>query len=137
MATKDIYGREPLQYAALKDDAEAAKRLLSEGADPNAADKAGFTALHFAAQEYSVAVAKLLLESGAKVSAENKFGNSPLGVAVFASRGRGELIALLLEHGADPHKPNKAGQTPLGLAHLIANYDVAQFFKEFDEPDAK
>jgi ankyrin repeat protein len=56
MATKDPYGRWPLHYAALKNDVEAARRLLADGADPNAADKAGFTPLHFAAQEYSVAV---------------------------------------------------------------------------------
>jgi ankyrin repeat protein len=79
----------------------------------------------------------LLLERGAKVSAENKYGNPPLWTAVFESNGRGELIALLLGQGADPHKPNKAGRTPLELAHMIANYDVAQFFKKYDQPGAK
>jgi ankyrin repeat protein len=54
-------------------------------------------------------------------------------VAVFNSRGRGDLIALLREHGADPTAPNHSGQTPLGLARLIDNFDVAQFFADLPE----
>ena len=135
MAARDTFGRDALHYAALRNDVEAALRLLSEGADPSAADKAGLTPLHFAAQAYSLEVARLPVQAGANVSAEDRYGNTPLGRAVFESEGRGELIALLLEHGADPRKPNKTGQTPLGLARLVANYDVAQFFADLDEPD--
>jgi ankyrin repeat protein len=62
----------------------------------------------------------------------NEHGNTPLFVAVFNSRGRGDLIRLLRASGADPRKENVHGQTPLGLARLIGNYDVAQFFSDLD-----
>jgi ankyrin repeat protein len=84
---------------------------------------------HFAAQQYSVAVAELLLRHGADVAAENRYGNTPLGTAVYESRGRGDMIRLLLAHGADPDKPNHAGRTPAQLARLIANYPVAQLLE--------
>jgi ankyrin repeat protein len=54
--------------------------------------------------------------------------------AVFASRGRGELIQLLRAHGADPYRNNHYGQSALGLAKLIGNYDVYQFFRDLPEP---
>lgn len=129
----DRAGRSPLHYASADDDLATVLRLLAEGASPDAQDKQGFTPLHFACLEYSVATAFALLDGGASVDVENRFGNTPLSVAVFESRGRGELIELLRSHGADPLHANKSGQTPVGLARLIGNYDVAQFFEDLAE----
>lgn len=75
-------------------------------------------------------VAELLLQRGAQVDPGNVFGNTPLWIAVFNSRGRGEMITLLRRNGADPLRPNDSGQTPVDLARLIANYDVAKFFDD-------
>ena len=86
----------------------------------------GFAPLHFARQEGPLEVLRLLLDRGAAVDAVNRFGNTPRFVAVFNSRGRGDVIASLRERGADPLEANHAGQTPLGLARLIANHDVAK-----------
>ncbi len=104
-------------------------RSSTMGLDPNLPDRLGFTPLHFAAQEWSEGVASLLLERGAEVDPLNRYGNTPLFVAVTASRGRGRLLELLRRHGADPFLANASGQTPVGLARLIANYDVAQFLR--------
>jgi ankyrin repeat protein len=60
----------------------------------------------------------------------NEHGNTPLFIAAFNSRGRGEIIELLRSHGADPDLVNEHGQTPRGLAVLIDNYDVEQFFRD-------
>jgi uncharacterized protein len=128
VAFVDREGRSALHYAAFKDDVHEAGRLLAEGNDPNVADRAGLTPLHLAAQEGAVAVARLLLDYDADVDAVNVDGNTPLFVAVFNSRGRGDLIALLRERGADPLRANNSGQTPVGLARLISNYEVARFF---------
>lgn len=83
-----------------------------------------------ACQQGSAAAARALLDVGASVDSVNAFGNTPLFVAVFNSRGRGDLIELLRERRADPRIANNAGQTPVGLARLIGNYDVAQYFAD-------
>ncbi|MEU7183843.1 MULTISPECIES: ankyrin repeat domain-containing protein [Streptomyces] len=121
-----------LRQAALRGDGAEIEALLSSGADVNAGDANGFTALHLAAQECQVNAARVLLEGGAFVDQKNRFGNTPLFVAVFNSRGRGEMIKLLRSNGADPGAENGSGQTPLGLARLIANHDVKIHFLDLE-----
>src|SRR4051812_38899525 len=89
-----------LHQAALENDLAAVKKLLRNQVDPNGRDENGFTPLHYAAQQHALAIAKLLLSTGAEVDAVDRFGNTPLGVAVFESRGRGEMIRLLRASGA-------------------------------------
>jgi ankyrin repeat protein len=133
MTEQDQSGRLPLHYAAMANDVRALRECLEAGDDPNQPDDVGFAPLHMAAQHGSLDAARVLLDSGAQVDAPNDFGNTPLFVAVFNSRGRGDLIGLLRERGADPLRANTSGQTPVGLARLIANYPVAQYFE--DLPD--
>jgi uncharacterized protein len=130
MTVLDREGRSLLHYAAMADRSAEAEERLAAGDDPNLGDRRGFTPLHLAAQEGSVETARMLLDHGAEVDPVNIFGNTPLSVAVFNSRGRGDLIALLRERGADPFRANNYGQTPVGLARLIRNYDAAQFFAD-------
>jgi ankyrin repeat protein len=108
--------------------------LLKEGASPSASDDNGWTPLHFAAQS-RLDLTRLLLEAGATVDATNSHGNTPLGTAVFNSRGQGAIIALLREYGASPALENRHGVSPLRLARNIGNFDVAQFFKDLPEED--
>lgn len=126
----DEAGRVPLHYAVLEGDVAKSVALIAAGADIDAGDEDGFTPLHFACQQNAVAVARALLDAGAEVDRTNAFGNTPLFVAVYNSRGRGELIQLLRERGADPFHANRSGQTPTGLARLIGNFDVAQYFAD-------
>jgi ankyrin repeat protein len=133
MTPADVEGRSPLHYAAMQDDVDRAKVLIEQGEDVNLGDRLGFTPLHFAAQEGAARVAEILLRKGAAVDATNAYGNTPLFVAVFNSRGRGDLIELLRANGADPQHMNDAGQTPVGLARLMANYDVARFFADLTD----
>jgi hypothetical protein len=129
----DRAGREPLHYAALENDTTETAKLLAGGADPDVRDRDGFTPLHLAAQAGAVEAATLLLDAGGDANAVNLHGNSPLFVAVFNSKGEGDLIRLLRERGADPRLMNTHGQTPVGLARLIGNYPVAQFFGDLPE----
>ena len=126
MIDRDQAGRTPLHYAAADGDTAQARALLAMGASPDKSDSAGWTPLHFAAQSHAVEIATMLLEAGASVDPRDNDGNTPLFRAVFASRGRGEMIALLRNRGADPMSVNQAGQSPVGVARLIGNYDVAQ-----------
>jgi len=128
----DRQGRSELHYSALEGTADQTRELLAAGQDPNLADRDGFVPLHLAAQQGNVEVAEVLLEAGAIVDAVNKYGNTPLFVAVFNSKGQGDVIQLLRRYGANPRRGNGSGQTPVGLARLIANYDVKQFFDDVE-----
>ncbi len=128
----DREGRLPLHYAALADDAGEVVARIAAGDDPNLGDRQGFTPLHLAAQAGAIEAVRVLLDNRAEVDSVNQFGNTPLFVAVFNSKGRGDVIALLRQRGADPLRANNSGQTPVALARLISNYDVAQFFADID-----
>jgi ankyrin repeat protein len=52
----DSAGRAQVHYAALNDDVAQVVELLAGGADPDAADIQGFTALHFACRNLSTMV---------------------------------------------------------------------------------
>jgi ankyrin repeat protein len=129
-AGEDKMGRIELHYASAAGDAEAVRSHLQGGADPNATDDNGWSPLHFAAQAGSEAITRLLLRAGAKVNAQDSNGNTPLSTAAFSSRGEGELIELLRASGADPLLENSYGVSAVSLARSIANYNVAQHFKD-------
>ena len=57
----------PLHWAAHNNDVGAVKRLLSEGADPNLANRFGFTPLHEAAIVRNAEMLELLLEAGGEI----------------------------------------------------------------------
>ena len=97
MAVLDREGRSPLHYAAMANRRAETEERLAVGDDPNLGDRRGFTPLHLAAQEGSLETARMLLDHGAEVDPVNTFGNTPLFVAAFNSRRRGDIIALLRE----------------------------------------
>jgi ankyrin repeat protein len=124
----DHDGRTALHHAVLSARQEMLKLLIQSGAELSTPDKQGWTPLHYAAQEQNLIAVADLLAAGALVDATDSFGNTPLWRAVFASRGKGEVIRKLLAAGADRDRKNKKGKSPVDLAKTIANYDVAQFF---------
>ncbi len=78
--------------------------LLAGGADPNATDTRGATALALlsrrrAADPHSVALAELLLAAGARIDSRDSGGYTPLVLAVSANARA--LAETLLKHGAD------------------------------------
>jgi uncharacterized protein len=99
-------------------DIEAA---LAAGADINATDKNGVTALHHAVRFRSPAAVQALLEQGANVNQRCKrSGSTPLHRAVTSTGAPGtagkqseaiQIIEILLRHGADPSIRNRAGKT--------------------------
>ena len=71
---------------------EKAAYILSKGADPNAHNSKGFTALHRAAEVGNTEVVRLLLAAGAKPDPD-AMGYTPLKLAQM--RHRTEIIGLL------------------------------------------
>jgi ankyrin repeat protein len=88
-------------------DRGALESLLETGADANARDRWGATALYHAAAKGDEAAVHLLLAHGADVNKTSDVGNSPLMAA--AGRGHVAVVRLLLQHGTDPEVRNKWG----------------------------
>ena len=74
-------------------------QLLHKGADENAKEKNGDTALIIAARGRNIDVVELLINAGADVNANNNSGDTALIVAL--KRGNTTIIELLIEAGAD------------------------------------
>ena len=93
-------GVTPLHYAAMYGDAATLRALLDAGADPNARNAAGATALMWAADD--LAKARLPVDRGADVNATSLDGRTPIMLAA-ARAGSSQVLSLLLDKGADPN----------------------------------
>ncbi len=100
--------------AVEKRDAAGVRRLLAGGADVNAAQADGTTALHWAAYHDDVETATALVRAGAKVNAANRYGMVPLAQA--SGNGSAAMVRLLVEAGAEVNTPLQGGETALMLA---------------------
>ena len=81
--------------------ADRVRALVAEGADVNASQGDGMTALHWAARHGDGDLAAFLLEAGARVDVGTRIGAyQPLHMA--SEVGSGRIVTLLLDAGADP-----------------------------------
>src|SRR5687767_4407500 len=72
----------PVADAAQRGDVEALRTLVKQGADVNAAQGDGMTALHWAAVNGSVEMTEILIAAGASTSALTRLGRyTPLHLA--------------------------------------------------------
>jgi uncharacterized protein len=100
--------------AAEKRDGTRVATLLKQGADANAPQPDGATALHWAAHWDDVAMAKLLLAAKARPNAVNDYGVTPLFLA--ATNGSADMLGLLLDAGGDAKAALPTGETVLMTA---------------------
>lgn len=80
------------------------KKLLDSGANVNAKNEDGETALHLAARWNIYELVKCLADHGADVNAKDCYGDSVLHIA--ARWGDLKVIQCLVEHGADVNAKN-------------------------------
>jgi ankyrin repeat protein len=109
-------------------DPAALQAALEAGADANAADRWGVTALGHAAARGDVAALRVLLDRDADPNKTSEAGNSALMAA--AARGHLEAMTTLLDRGADPRHRNKWdlgaadwAEWPANAAEVIALLD--------------
>ncbi len=101
--------------AARQGDIEALRGLLKQGADVNAAQGDGMTALHWAARRGDADLLQMLLYAGANVRASTRLGAyTPLMMA--AQAGHASATAALIAGGADVAATSATGTTPLMFA---------------------
>jgi uncharacterized protein len=106
--------RATLADAAERSDKALVRTLVEKGADVNAAQADGTTALHWAAYRDDAETAALLVKAGANVNAANRFGVPPLALA--STNGNAAVVKLLLDGGADASATMKGGETVLMMA---------------------
>ena len=92
------------------------RALLKQGADVNAAQGDGMTALHWAATHGDLEEARMLIYAGARVDAVTRNGNyTPLHLA--AKAGSAKAVRALLDAGASANaKTSSGGATALHFA---------------------
>lgn len=114
--TKDALGMPILSWAAAKRDMVLTQHLLEAGADPNATNRSGQTALAAAARFGHEALLRQLIKAGGRVNAaDDRYRLTPLMAAAIG--GHYDCMRILLSAGADVDAQDALiGFTPLMYA---------------------
>lgn len=113
-ALQEELNKRLLKAARNSADINTIRKLLQEGADPNAKQWYNGTALHAVASDGNTETAKLLLDAGADVNAKDKSDQTILHWAVQDENL--SVIELLIKWGADVDAVSKYNDTPLHYA---------------------
>jgi TonB family protein len=140
-------GVTPLMRAARKGDVDAMKEAIADGAEIDAADASGWTALMYGAMNESSEPVELLLKAGANPNHRSFAGDTPLMAAatdrdfdeelskagadinaknkngvsalmILAAEGEGAEVKSALDAGADAFAKDAKGRTPLDYLRL-------------------
>lgn len=115
----------PVADAAMRGDIEAVRSLLENGAEVDAAQGDGMTALHWAGELGDVGLAQMLVHAGAGLEPLTRNGaQTPLHVA--SEAGNGQVVAVLLRAGANAQAKSEGGSTPLHLAAMAGSRETIE-----------
>ncbi len=99
--------------------------LLKKGADVNAADKAGYTALFYAAENGRTSIMQDLIKAGAKIEARSKPDETPLMRAAYSRTP--DAARVLLDSGADMNAVDKDGTSAVSYAAHERREETVKF----------
>ena len=116
--------RVPLIDAVERADVGAVRSLLESGADVNAGEADGTTALLLAVRRDDLTTADILLRAGADPNRANRYGIVPLSLA--AANGSHLMIERLLTSGADAKATSADGETVLMTAARTSSVESLQ-----------
>src|SRR5512134_2345858 len=122
--------KEEWKEATKQGDLEKVRSLLEEGADINAKDRYGQTALMNAAHAGQVELVRLLVEKGADLNVTAKYNLSALMLALITHHV--EVARLLIEAGADLNIRSSAnfyGRSALFLAEAGGHSEIVVLLK--------
>jgi ankyrin repeat protein len=122
--TRSADGFTPLHLACFFGHLEAAKALVTHGADPNAVSPARIAVIHSAAASRNAELLKLVLQAGADPDAQQQRGYTALHEA--AMHNSVERARALLDAGANPGIKSDEGHTALDMATQSGNKEVAE-----------
>ncbi|KAH0847329.1 hypothetical protein AYO21_03759 [Fonsecaea monophora] len=111
---RNSLGQTALWWAIMHRQIDAAKHLLTSGANPNVTDTDGRSLVLWAVSTGYLVGAQLLLERGADPNLKDR--KQQIALLVAAANDDIDLIKLLLLHGADPDMEDADGYTSLSLA---------------------
>jgi ankyrin repeat protein len=115
-------GDSRLADAIMRSDRDAARALLQQKIDVNAAQPDGMTALHWAVRQDDLETAQMLLRAGARANAATRYGVTPLYLACV--NGNAAMIEALLRAGASAGSTNPGGETALMTASRTGKVDA-------------
>ncbi len=131
-----LYGNTPLLVSTVwKDSPEMASLLLDRGADIDAKNGDGRSALAESALRDSSAVLPVLIAKGADLNLRDNSSQTPLMLA--AANGSLFAVAALLKAGADLELKTDSGRTALDLAREKGHPDTAEYLQSFIEARQK
>lgn len=117
------YDYTPLHLAAMWGNAELTRLFIELGANIEARDNVGKTALHLAADEGRYSVAKLLLAAGCKIDPiSDGLHETPLHYSII-NRHR-DVSVLLMENGANVNIKECNDNSPLHLAIIYKHLET-------------
>ncbi len=110
--------------AMARQNPQAVRTLIKQGADVNSRAADGTTALHWAAHWDDVETVDFLLKAGASIDAVDDHGVTALSLA--AENASLRMVEALLKAGANPNIAQMSGMTPLLEAINVGNAQAVQ-----------
>ena len=115
----------PVADAAMRGDLAALRTLVQNGADVNAAQGDGMSALHWAAQHGNRDMAELLVRAGASLDAVTRIGQyTPLHLA--SKVGAADVVAALAAAGSDVKAKTASGAEAIHFAAGSGSADAVK-----------